>query len=160
MKEPSIELPRSTCLPDERLVDTDIPPIDGCGPIEETTIVMLTGPRITRMINGVNQSAAVTPRIVVDGTPVAEMDAASYRVPDAIKDPASGNYVIVPLREALKKAKQIKEVTAQVTGKKFDGRVIILADRQTPYRVLTDVLVTCGESGFADFRFAVIKPEG
>jgi biopolymer transport protein ExbD len=38
--------------------------------------------------------------------------------------------------------------------------VIILADKQTPYRVLTDVLVTCGESGFADFRFAVIRPEG
>jgi hypothetical protein len=154
------ELPRSTCLPDDRAYDPEFPPADGCGPIEETTIVMLTGPRIVRNVNGQQQVQLVTPRIVVDGAPVAEMDATSYRVPDAIKDPQSGNYVIVPLREALRKAKQIKEVTAQVTGKKFDGKVIILADKQTPYRVLTDVLVTCGESGFADFRFAVIRPEG
>jgi len=120
---------------------------------------MITGPQQKRTVNGVITLSLVTPRIIVDGKPVAELDGKTYRVPDNIKDPATGNFVIVPLREALKRAKEIKEVTAQVTGKKFDGKVIILADKQTPYRVLTDVLVTCGDSGFADFRFAVIRPE-
>lgn len=158
VKDSSIEVPRSICVPDDKQ-DPDTPPADGCGPIEEATIVMITGPQQKRIVNGVQTASLVTPRIVVDGKPVAELDDKSYRVPDAIKDPATGNFVIVPLREALKRAKEIKEVTAQVTGSKFDGKVIILADRQTPYRVLTDVLVTCGESGFADFRFAVIRPE-
>jgi hypothetical protein len=132
VKEPSIELPRSACAPDEKLVDPSVPPPDGCGPIEETTIVMVTGPQVTRTVNGVQRVESVVPRIVVDGTPVAELDARSYRIPDAVKDPQSGNYVVIPLREALKKARQIKEVTAQVTGQKFVGKVIILADRQTP----------------------------
>jgi hypothetical protein len=158
VKDPSIEIPRSSCLPDSTL-PADMPPPDGCGEIEEATIVMLTGPQQKRMVNGVQQVSRVTPRIVVDGKPVAELELPSYRVPESLKDPASGGYVIEPLREALKRAKEFKEVTAQVTGSKFDGKVIILADRQTPYRVLTDVLVTCGESGFADFRFAVIRPE-
>jgi hypothetical protein len=158
VKDSSIEIPRSSCLPDATL-PADTPPPDGCGEIEEATIVMITGPQQKRMVNGQTAVARVTPRIVVDGKPVAELDDATYRVPQNLKDPASGGYVITPLREALKRAKEIKEVTAQVTGKEFDGKVIILADKQTPYRVLTDVLVTCGESGFADFRFAVIRPE-
>jgi biopolymer transport protein ExbD len=158
VKDSSIEVPRSSCLPDSNL-PADVPPPDGCGEIEEATIVMITGPQQKKMVNGVQQVSLVTPRIVVDGKLVAEMDGKTYRIPEALKDPASGGYVIMPLREALKRAKEIKEVAAQITGKDFDGKVIILADRQTPYRVLTDVLVTCGESGFADFRFAVIRPE-
>jgi biopolymer transport protein ExbD len=158
VKDSSIEVPRSTCVPADKQ-DPDVPPADGCGTIEEATIVMITGPQQKRVVNGVQTQSLVTPRIVVDGKPVAQLDDKTYRVPDDIKDPATGNFVIVPLREALKRAREIKEVTAQVTGSKFDGKVIILADRQTPYRVLTDVLVTCGESGFADFRFAVIRPE-
>ncbi len=161
VKEPSIELPRSVCLPDDKLAGKGLIPIDGCGPIEDNaTIVMVTGPRVTRTIDGVLKVTIVTPRIVLDEKPVADLDATTYRVPDAIKDPASGNYVIVPLRDALKKARALKEMLAQGTGKSFDGKIIILADKQTPYRVLTDVLVTCGESGFADFRFGVIRPEG
>ena len=158
VKDPSIDLPRSVCVPDAKQ-KPDEPPVDGCGNIEEATIVMITGPIQKRTVNNIITQSIVTPRIVVDGRPVAELDGKTYRIPDAIKDPTTGNFVVVPLREALKKAKEIKEVTAQVTGKKFDGKVIILADKATPYRVLTDVLVTCGDSGFADFRFAVIRPE-
>ena len=158
VKDPSIEIPHSVCVPDGTL-PPDTPPPDGCGSIEEATLVMITGTTQQRTVNGFITRSTVTPRIVVDGKPVAELDAATYRVPNNIKDPATGNFVIIPLREALKHAKEIKEVTAQVTGKKFDGKVIILADKGTPYRVLTDVLVTCGDSGFADFRFAVIRPE-
>ena len=158
VKDSSIEIPHSICIPDAALKEGDTP-VDGCGPIEEATIVMITGPQQKHSVNNQVQVSLVTPRIVVDGKPVAEMDPATYRVPNNIKDPATGNFVIIPLREALKHAKEIKEVAAQVTGKKFDGKVIILADKATPYRVLTDVLVTCGDSGFADFRFAVIRPE-
>lgn len=159
VKDNSIQVPRSTCLPDNRLPAGEVP-IDGCGEIEEATIVMITGPIQQTTVSNVVRTSKVTPRIVVDGKLVATMDDATYRIPDALKDPKSGGYVVMPLRDALTRAKEIKEVTAQLTGKKFDGKVIILADKMTPYRVLTDILVTCGESGFSDFRFAVIRPEG
>lgn len=150
IKDPSLELPRSICRPvvgsgaKER--DGGPPPRDGCGEIQETTIVMVTGPKKGR-----------TPRIAVNSDAVLELDSTTYRVPENLKDPASGGWVITPLREALKRAKEVKAISALRDGKEFDGKVVILADKDTPYRVLSEVLVTCGESGFADFRFAVIK---
>ena len=107
---------------------------------------MVTGPQKGR-----------TARIAVNSDAVLELDASTYRVPENLKDPESGGWVIAPLREALKRAKEAKEISALREGKTFDGKVVILADKDTPYRVLSEVLVTCGESGFADFRFAVIK---
>lgn len=152
IKDPSLELPRSVCRPvpgsgaKER--DGGPPPRDGCGEIQETTIVMVTGPKKGRV-----------PRIAVNSDAILELDPATYRVAEELKDPNSGGWVITPLREALKRAKEVKEISAMRDGKEFDGKVVILADKDTPYRVLSEVLVTCGESGFADFRFAVIKTD-
>ncbi len=153
IKDPSLELPRSICTPvprsqAEKEKDPDWVPRDGCGEIQETTIVMVTGPKKGRVA-----------RIAVNSDAILELDPATYRVPDALKDPASGGWVITPLRDSLKRAREIKEIAALRDQKPFDGKVVILADKDTPYRVLSEVLVTCGESGFADFRFAVIKPE-
>jgi Biopolymer transport protein ExbD/TolR len=163
VKDSSIELPRSTCRPDpgtgERERKDGIPPRDGCGEVMETTIVMITGPKMKRTVNGNPVVLDNVPRIAVNSEPVLELDPKTYRVPEDAHDPGSNGFVITALREALKRAKEMKEVGALRDGKKFDGKVIILADRLTPYRVLSEVLATCGESGFADFRFAVIKPD-
>jgi biopolymer transport protein ExbD len=152
IKDPSLELPRSVCNPapgsGAREREGGPPPRDGCGEIQETTLVMVTAPKKGR-----------SPRIAVNSDAILEMDGATFRVPDQFKDPNSGGWVISPLRDALKKARELKEIAALRDGKEFDGKVVILADKDTPYRVLSEVLVTCGESGFADFRFAVIKPE-
>jgi biopolymer transport protein ExbD len=163
VKDSSIELPRSICRPEagsgERERKDGVPPRDGCGEVMETTIVMVTGPKMKRTVNGNPVVVENVPRIAVNSEPIVELDPATYRVPVAQHDPDSNGWVITPLREALKRAKELKEVGAMRDGKKFDGKVIILADKETPYRVLSEVLVTCGESGFADFRFAVIKPD-
>ena len=163
VKDSSIELPRSICRPEpgsgvkER--ESGIPPRDGCGEVQETTIVMITGPKMKRTVAGQTVLLDNVPRIAVNSEPVVELDAKTYRIPDSAKDPASNGWVITPLRDALRRARELKEVSAVKDDKKFDGKVVILADKETPYRVLSEVLVTCGESGFADFRFAVIKPE-
>jgi biopolymer transport protein ExbD len=163
VKDSSIELPRSVCRPDPgsgaRERETGTSPRDGCGEVQETVIVMITGPDRKATVQGQPVILENTPRIAVNSEPVVELDRASYRVPDAAKDPASNGWVIAPLRDALRRAKELKEISSLRDDKKFDGKVIILADKQTPYRVLSEVLVTCGESGFADFRFAVIKPD-
>ena len=164
VKDSSIELPRSICRPEPgsgtRERETNTSPRDGCGEVYETVIVMITGPDRKATVNGEPVVLENTPRIAVNSEPVVELDRATYRVPDSAKDPASNGWVIAPLRDALRRAKELKEVSSlREEDKKFDGKVIILADKQTPYRVLSEVLVTCGESGFADFRFAVIKPD-
>lgn len=155
VKDPAIELPTSTSR------ET----------VEEATVVMITGPE-RKAPNPANPAQSIivpnTPAIVVDGKPLTDrngnpvlLDTSTYRIPDAYKDPNTGNYVIIPLRERLREAREIQEATAEVSDKGgFTGKVVILADKRTPYRVLTDVLVTCGEAGFGEFKFAIVKDAG
>jgi hypothetical protein len=138
VKEPTINLPASTSQEQPA----------------EATVVMVTGPEARIVVNGKTQVIPATPRLVVDGRPVVELDAATYRVRDADKQ---NGYIVLQLKEELRKAKERQKAVNDALGKEMDGKIIILADRRTPYRVLTDVLVTCGDAGFGEFRFAVIK---
>jgi biopolymer transport protein ExbD len=145
VKDPAIALPTSTSLEN----------------VEEATVVMITGPEKT-VPNPNNPAQTVIvpniPTIVVDGTPIVQLDEATYRVPDAAKDAGSGGYVINALRAKLKEAAEMQAATAEVSDTLgFSGKVVIIADKRTPYRVLTDVLVTCGQAGFGEFRFAIVK---
>lgn len=147
VKDPSLELPLSTSQES----------------VEEATVVMITGPE-KRVQNPDNPMQSIivpnTPTIVVDGTPVVSLDPATYRVPAGEKDGESGGYVINALRSKLKEAREMQALTSEVSDRVgFSGKVVIIADKQTPYRVLTDVLVTCGQSGFGEFRFAIVKQE-
>lgn len=148
VKDPAIELPISTST--ER--------------VEDATVVMITGPE-KKAPNPADPANAIivsnVPTIAVDGSAVAQIDPETYRVPSELKDPDSGGYVISALRDKLKDARDMQEATAEISEKGgFTGKVVILADRRTPYRVLTEVLVTCGEAGFGEFRFAIVKDEG
>lgn len=145
VKDPAIALPTSTSLEN----------------VEEATVVMITGPeKAVPNPNNPAQTIIVpnTPTIVVDGSPVVPLDEATYRVPAEAKDTASGGYVINALRARLKEAAEMQAATAEVSDTLgFSGKVVIIADKRTPYRVLTDVLVTCGQAGFGEFRFAIVK---
>lgn len=148
VKDPAIELPISS----------------SSETVEEATVVMITGPeKKVPNPNGKGQALIEgnNPTIVVDGTPVVALDMATYRVRNEDKDAATGGYVINALRTKLREARDIQEASAEVSEKGgFKGKVVILADRRTPYRVLTDVLVTCGEAGFGEFKFAIVKDSG
>ncbi len=132
VQDPSVELPKSSSQKDA----------------EESVVVMVTGMR--RQVNE-------TPTIVVDGREVERLDPKTYRVPESAKN---NGYVINKLKQELLsiKANQ-KESAGLIKGSGFTGHVVIVADRYTPYRVLVDVLVTCGDAGFGNFEFAVIKQE-
>jgi biopolymer transport protein ExbD len=64
------------------------------------------------------------------------------------------------MRADLVKAKETQEAAAEINDREFTGKVVILADRRTPYRVLMDILVTCGQSGFGEFKFVIVKESG
>lgn len=128
--------------------------------VEEATVVMITGPE-TREIDPNNPGQTVTvpntPTIVVDGKPVLQLDPASYRIPADAKE---REFVIKALRAELSERKKTQEETAVASERDFTGKVVILADRRTPFRVLTEILVTCGEAGYGEFKFAIVKKEG
>jgi biopolymer transport protein ExbD len=148
VKDPAISLPISNSMEN----------------VEEATVVMVTGPQKT-VPNPADPKGSIVvenvPAIVVDGTPVLTLDPASYRVPAEYKDQASGGFVINALRAKLSEAREMQSAAAAISDSAgFTGKVVIIADKNTPFRVLTDVLVTCGSAGFGEFRFAIVKEKG
>lgn len=123
--------------------------------VKEAVVVVISGDE--RRVVEENQVGLKPniPTIFVDKEPLLKLDAASYRVPENLK---SRGYVIAPLLEKLTSLKLKQIETSKLTfGPKFDGTVAIVADEKTPYRVLTDVLVTCGEAGFDKYKFTIAK---
>ncbi len=158
VKDPAIELPISASM------ET----------IEDAAVVMVTGPIIKQLQPGSNCQVIAgktpqywcpnTPSLAVDGKALFQLESVagadgsqSWRIPDAQKD---GGFVISLMRADLVKAKKTQEAAAEINDRAFTGKVVILADRRTPYRVLMDILVTCGQSGFGEFKFVIVKESG
>ena len=67
---------------------------------------------------------------------------------------------IMALVAALKKERKKAEYIARNNKSyEFKGTVIIQADKDLEFEMLKKVLFTLGVSGYADFRFAVVKDE-
>jgi biopolymer transport protein ExbD len=152
VKDPSIDLPISTSQDS----------------IEEASVVMVTGPVMKYTDStGRLQVKQNQPMLLMDGKPLLNLETvagadgnASYRVPSAEKTPPDANgFLINRLRADLESARKLQEATASITEQDFAGKVIIIADKHTPYRVLMDVLITCGQAGFGEFKFAIVKDE-
>ena len=141
VKDPAIKLPMSTSQEST----------------EEAAVVMVTGPMSNSIVNGVTVPTENTPAIVVDDKPVLLLDRAAFAVPDAQLE---RQFVIKPLRDALKKVKEAQEISASIMDEGgVTGKIIIIADKMTPYKLLTQLLITSGEAGFGEFKFAIVKME-
>ena len=139
VQDPSVQLPVSSSIEN----------------IEETAVVMVTGAKRKDPNGGY---AKDIPTIVIDGKVVARLDASTYRVADSIKEKG---FIIKPLKKELMGIRKDQGSTAAITGGEgFTGKITVVADEDTPYRVLSDVLVTCSNAGFGTFKFAIIKKDG
>lgn len=79
------------------------------------------------------------------------------QIDKAFKGGDENSLQIQPLFEALNEEAQRQKNVSQLTGKKFDGMLTIIAHGKTPYRLLTEVLYTAGQAEFQKFKFAVVK---
>ena len=48
-------------------------------------------------------------------------------------------------------------VEARLTGAPWEAQLMLVADQTTPYRLLTEVLYSCGQAGYANYRLLVLK---
>lgn len=145
----------------------DIPASNSLEAVEEGVVVMITGPVKKVLEPGSKQASLVAnqPLLAVDDRKLFGLNQVtgadgkpSWRVPAAQKaKKVDTDFVVTELRNALIKAKELQETVASQLDADFTGKVVILADKRTPYRVLMDVLVTCGQAGFGEFRFAILK---
>lgn len=60
-----------------------------------------------------------------------------------------------PVAQALATRRTTIERIGEVTGRKFDGSLMVVADKDTPYEVITQVLYQAGREQFTAFRLVV-----
>ena len=98
----------------------------------------------------------VTKRVVlVEGEPVAPVN--SGRIDPALKRDGENGYYVTPIVDVLTKHSNKERKVAEMTGGKFEGELQVVADKSTPYRLLTEVLYSCGQAGYANYRLVVLK---
>ena len=93
--------------------------------------------------------------MLVDGEPVAPIN--SGKIDPALKRDGDNGYYITPLVDILSRVARKEKKVAEMTGQKFDGELTIIADRHTPYRLLTEVLYSCGQAEYANYRLLILK---
>lgn len=64
---------------------------------------------------------------------------------------------ISPLLERLNTVVENKKREVKMLGNEFNPVATVIADKSTPYRLLTEVMYTAGQAGLSKFKFAVIK---
>lgn len=107
----------------------------------------------------VEESVAVTVTLgtlMVNDKPVLRFE--NGEVP---KDLLTNGYLIKPLAQSLETEVKRQELVAQYNkAAEFKGLVTIIADRNIPFRLLTQVMYTIGQASFSKYKFATIKAAG
>lgn len=94
--------------------------------------------------------------VVVDGKPVLELR--NGIVDPSLKQGGSSGFLITPLYKTLSEIRDRKKRTAaRFANQPFVGNVQVIADKRTPYRTLSEVIYTLGQTEFKNLRFVVNK---
>jgi biopolymer transport protein ExbD len=93
--------------------------------------------------------------ILVEGDGVTTVRAGA--VDPSVKRDGANGYYITPLVDVLTKhANRLKKIAA-MGGTQFDGTAMVLVDKATPYRLLTEVLYSAGQAEFKNYHLVVIR---
>ena len=89
------------------------------------------------------------------GRPVAPVN--NGKVDPSVKRDGENGYYIPPLVDILEQIANRERRVAELTGQKFDSELMVVADQTTPYRLLTEVLYSCGQAGYSNYRLVVLS---
>ena len=92
--------------------------------------------------------------ILVNNEPVAPFDE-GFKLDSTYKQ---GAFLITPLQEALsQEADKQKRLAELNPARRFEGLIMLIADKNMPSQVLFEVMYSAGQAEFAQFKFAVVK---
>lgn len=101
-------------------------------------------------------SVTVTKKVIlVEGDGIAPITGG--KVDPAVKRDGENGYFITPLVDILEKHARREKKVAELTGVPWEAQLMLVADQTTPYRLLTEVLYSCGQAGFQNYRLLVLK---
>lgn len=128
-------------------VAEDIKPPKSTNLIRPPEAVKLTVTKASASIKGV---------IAVDSERVIELDGAKLKELEG--QTQQRNFLIKDLQAALiKKADGIKYIATKNPEIKFDGKILIIADKDLPYWLITQVLFTAAEAGFEQYKLVAMR---
>ncbi|MGC9044494.1 MAG: ExbD/TolR family protein [Myxococcota bacterium] len=78
--------------------------------------------------------------------------------PNCKEGKSEEQYLIQSLYSALDAERQKQEeIAAYNSAQQFKGLVLIMGDKDIPFRVVSEVLYTAGQAQFGNFKFVVLK---
>ena len=93
--------------------------------------------------------------VLVDGQPVVPIRAGT--IDPSYKQEGANGFLIMPLHERLVLHATREKKLAELRGEEFTGELALVADRKTPYRLLTEVLYTAGQAEFRNYRLVTVQ---
>jgi biopolymer transport protein ExbD len=85
-------------------------------------------------------------------------DAANYGIEAKYKRGSRNDYFIVPLGSALQSWRETDKRIRQATGKDpSHSEAIVIGDAAMPYRLMTEVMYTLGQTEFTKFHLMVLQ---
>lgn len=110
-------------------------------------------------VSPVEESVAVTVTLnalLVNDKPVLRFE--NGQIPSS---QVQNGYLIPPLAASLDQERERQEMVAQYNkAAEFKGLVTIIADRNIPFKLLTQIMYTIGQANFSKYKFATIKAAG
>jgi biopolymer transport protein ExbD len=95
--------------------------------------------------------------IVVEGKHVLALRAG--KVDSSEKQGGSNGWLITPLYKNLGQHRdRLKMIASKNPQRGFQGKVRIIADKNTPFRTLGEVIYSLGQTEFGSVRFIVVRP--
>src|SRR5579871_1921550 len=126
-----------------------------------STITFDQNLQIPKSVTQLKPKLAVTVTVkvlLVEGDGIAPIN--QGRIDPAMKRDGENGYYISPLVDILEKHAKREKRVAELTGQKFEAQLMIVADQTTPYRLLTEIIYSCGQAGYANYRLLVLKAKG
>ena len=98
----------------------------------------------------------ITKRVIlVEGVPVAPIT--NGKVDSSLKPDGENGYKIEPIVSQLTRISNRERKVAEMSNEKFAGELMVVADQTTPYRLIMEVLYSCGQAGYSNYRLVVLK---
>ena len=85
------------------------------------------------------------------------VDLRNGAVDESMKRDGQEGLMINPLYDALKEVTQHLKMIKARTGGKFEGEALVVGDRNTSYRLISEVLYTAGQAEFEKFKFVAAE---
>jgi len=93
--------------------------------------------------------------VLVEGDAIAPVNGG--KIDPNLKRDGENGYYITPLVGILEKYARKEQKVAEHMGQEWDKQLMVVADVSTPYRLLVEILYSCGQAGYTNYRLLVLK---